>query len=242
MRELGNQVAIVTGAGSGIGRAISLALAAQHVSLCLLGRSLEKLQQVADAARMVAPSVRNYQVDLDSDSALASFIMEFRQDVGRLDILVHNAALLCRGELRYAAVEDLDRQYRVNLRAPYVLTQAFLPLLISSKGQVVFINSSAGVTASAATGQYTATKHALKALADTLRQEINAAGVRVLSVFPGRTASPMQAEFQASEGRVYEPERLMQPEDVAAVIVNALTLPATAEVTDISLRPLRKLE
>ena len=84
---------------------------------------------------------------------------------------------------------------------------------------------------------YAATKHALKGLADGLRQEVNAFGVRVISVFPGRTATPLQASLFELEGRQYVPKRLLQPEDVAAMVVQALALPPTAEVTDILIRP-----
>jgi NADP-dependent 3-hydroxy acid dehydrogenase YdfG len=104
----------------------------------------------------------------------------------------------------------------------------------------VFINSSAGLGAKAGVGQYAASKHALKAIADSLRAEVNALGLRVLSVFPGRTASPMQAAVHALEGKAYHPESLLQPQDVAAVVLNALSLPRSAEVTDISIRPLVK--
>jgi NADP-dependent 3-hydroxy acid dehydrogenase YdfG len=115
-----------------------------------------------------------------------------------------------------------------------------LPMLRSRHGQVVFINSSVGTRAPANVGQYAATKHALKAIADSLRDEVNADGMRVLSVFLGRTATPMQAAIYEMEGRTYRPELLLQPEDVAAVVINALTLPRTAEVTDISIRPFKK--
>ena len=77
-------------------------------------------------------------------------------------------------------------------------------------------------------------------LADTLREEINPSGVRVLSVYPGRTAGDLQASIYALEGRQYTPETLMQPEDVAATVVAALMLPRTAELTDLRVRPMRK--
>ena len=104
----------------------------------------------------------------------------------------------------------------------------------------MFINSTVGLTARANVGAYAATKHALKALADALRDEINPAGVRVLSVYPGRTAGERQALIFELEGRDYAPETLMQPEDVAAAVVAALTLPRTAELTDLRVRPMRK--
>jgi NADP-dependent 3-hydroxy acid dehydrogenase YdfG len=113
-----------------------------------------------------------------------------------------------------------------------------LPLLKRSTGQVVFVNSTAGLVARARVGQYAATKHALKALADALREEVNADGVRVLSVFLGRTASSMQQYVHEAEGRRYAPDRLVQPDDVAAMIVHALCLPRTAEVTEMRIRPL----
>jgi NAD(P)-dependent dehydrogenase (short-subunit alcohol dehydrogenase family) len=132
--------------------------------------------------------------------------------------------------------------YRLNLRVPYLLTQRLLPLLRRSRGQVVFVNSSAGLHASAGLSQYAATKHALKALADSLRCEVNHDGVRVLSVYPGRTASPMQEHLhrQQPEVRPYRAADLLQPEDVAAVVVQALSLPRTAEVTDLHVRPFVK--
>jgi NADP-dependent 3-hydroxy acid dehydrogenase YdfG len=138
-----------------------------------------------------------------------------------------------------ASVDDLDRQYAINVRAPYVLTQRLLPRLIANRGQVVFINSSVGLAVKRPeVGQYAATKHALRAMADSLREEVNQKGVRVLTVYLGRTATPMQCSIFQKERRVYRPETLLQPLDVASVVVNALSLPHTVEVTDISIRPL----
>jgi NADP-dependent 3-hydroxy acid dehydrogenase YdfG len=113
-------------------------------------------------------------------------------------------------------------------------------MLKARQGQVVFINSSSALTAKPTTAQYDSTKHALKAIADSLRGEVNKHGVRVLSVYLGRTASDMQARVHQMEGKPYRPELLLQPEDVASVVINALSLPRTAEVTDISMRPMIK--
>jgi len=106
----------------------------------------------------------------------------------------------------------------------------------------VFINSTVGLTTRPTVGQFSATQHALKALADTLREEVNTKGIRVLSVYLGRTATARQAAIFESEGRVYSPERLMQPVDVAMVVINALALNRTAEVTDIKIRPFIKFD
>ncbi|MEI9953258.1 MAG: SDR family NAD(P)-dependent oxidoreductase [Pseudomonadota bacterium] len=102
------------------------------------------------------------------------------------------------------------------------------------------MNSSVGLAASATLGPYAATQHALKALADALRAEVNAAGVRVLSVYPGRTATALMLARFSMEGRAYRPELLLQPEDVANVVISSLALPRTAEVTNINIRPMVK--
>jgi short-subunit dehydrogenase len=155
---------------------------------------------------------------------------------GTVDVLVHSAGTWSYGDFLTASVRELDRMYAVNVRAPYLLTQALLPALRERKGQIVFINSTAGLTARAGVAQYAATKHALKAIADSLRDEVNADEVRVVSVYPGRTATPLQEQVFAAEGKPYAPERLMQPADVASVVLQAITLPRTAEVTDVTVR------
>jgi len=240
MRALEHQVAVVTGASSGIGRAIALGLAAQGAILCLVGRKREALESVADAAKGKAPRADCYQVDLAVDHEVKELIANIKRDIQSVDILVHSAGIIWLGPVETTTVGQLDGHYQTNLRAPYILTQGLLPLLKSRKGQILFLNSSSGLTARANSGQYAASKHALKALADSLREEVNPAGVRVFSLFLGRTATPMQAAVYAREQRPYNPEILMQPEDVAAVAIHALTLPRTVEVTEISMRPLLK--
>jgi NADP-dependent 3-hydroxy acid dehydrogenase YdfG len=232
-----DRVAVVTGAGGGIGKAIAVGLASRGAAVALVGRSVESLDVAAEAVRALSPHTRHYQVDLTLDDSVRDLGRTLEQDFGALDLLVHSAGVIAVGTLEVSSVQDLDRQYAANVRAPYLLTQVLLPMLKSRQGQIVFINSSAGVITRAGLGQFAATQHALKTIADTLRQEVNAANVRVLSIYPGRTATSRQAAIFQSEGRVYRPELLLQPEDVAEVVVQALALPRTAEVTEIHLRP-----
>ena len=240
MDKLTDRIAVITGAGSGIGRAIALALAAQRTTPCLVGRNRESLRSVADSVRETAPAARCYPADLSVGEQVEQLAEQIKSDWGRIDVLVHNAGAMCLGPLDRVDPEDFDYQFQVNVRAPYALTRALLPLLRSSKGQIVFVNSTLGLTAKANSGQYAATKHALRAIADSLRDEVNADGIRVLSLFLGRTASPLQEAVHRFEGRDYHPELLLQPEDVAATVTCMLALPRTAEVTDISMRPLAK--
>ena len=151
-------------------------------------------------------------------------------------------AVHLRETVAEGSAENFSLHYRTNLLGPYLLTQQLLSLLLRRRGQIVFINSSVGLTARANIGQFAATKHGLKAIADSLRDEVNPAGVRVLSVYPGRTATPTQERLHTLEGRPYRPDRLLQPEDVASVVVNALCLPRTAEVTEIRIRSMMKFD
>jgi NADP-dependent 3-hydroxy acid dehydrogenase YdfG len=237
MTRLANQVAVVTGANSGIGRALTLALAAEGASVRLIGRRMEALQQVAEQASNGSVC---YQADLGIDSDITELVANLKQDVRGIDILVHSAGVIRLSPFECSSPDQLDWHYKVNVRAPYLLTQSLLPMIKARQGRIVFVNSTAGLRAGANASQYASTKHALKAVADSLREEVNADGVRVLSLFLGRTASPMQARVHEMEHRKYSPELLMQPEDVAAVVINALTLPRTAEVTEVSIRPCMK--
>lgn len=242
MASFSGRAAIVTGASSGIGRAIALALAEAGADLLIIGRDAGRLRATADAARERAvsgPSIVDLPADLTAEPAIA-LVADRSASLGGAAILVHSAGIYERGPLASASAESLDRQYRANLRAPYLLTQALLPQLAERRGDVVFINSTQGISAGAGVGQFAATQHAIKAVADSLRDEINAAGVRVLTLHAGRTATPRQARIFSDEGRAYAPERLMQAEDVAAIVVAALALARTAEVTSVTMRPMQK--
>jgi short-subunit dehydrogenase len=231
-----HRTAVVTGASSGIGKALTLALAAQGAALFLIGRKRETIEAAAEAARAKALKVITHEADLTEDENIHQLNARLQREFPSIDLLIHSAGAISIGPLETAPVEELDRQYRINVRAPYQLTQALLPMLKRSHGQIVFMNSLVGLNAKAGSSQYSATKHALKALADSLRQELNSDGVRVLTVFLGRTASPMQAALHGMEGRVYRPELLVEPNDVAKIILEALSLSRTAEVTEITIR------
>jgi NAD(P)-dependent dehydrogenase (short-subunit alcohol dehydrogenase family) len=144
------------------------------------------------------------------------------------------------GNIDAVGWNDLDEQYRVNLRAPFLLTKAFLPMLRETRGQLVFVNSTAGLVAGVDNGLYAATKHALRSITSSIRDHVNPHGIRVISVFAGRTATAMQEAVYRFERRPYEPAKLVQAADVGELIVGALVLPRTAEVTDIVVRPMIK--
>jgi NADP-dependent 3-hydroxy acid dehydrogenase YdfG len=205
-----------------------------------VARTPETLEEVATIARKTSPQVITYPTDLTVDENIYQLKTTLADNFGQVDIIVHSAGIFELGTMQDGSVEDLDAHYRANLRAPYLLTQTLLPMVLARKGQIVFINSSAVLRARANMGQYTAMEHALKAITDSLREEVNVDQVRVLSIYPGRTATPRQEMFHRLEGKPYHPERLMQPEDLAEIVINSLCLPRTTEITDIYTRPFLK--
>lgn len=226
---------IVTGAGSGIGRAIAVQLAGEGVALSLIGRDRRKLE--ATAALLAHGAHDLWPLDLHEAAKVADFVAAF---VGRHDVLhglVHAAAEFATARIAEGRVADAVRQMTVNALAPMQLCAGLLPLLRASRGDIVFINSSAVHGAAAGIAPYTMSKSALRSLADTLRTEENAAGVRVLSVFPGRTATPMGDAAAKADGNRVRAERLLQPSDVAEIVLAALNLPETAEVMELHVRP-----
>jgi NADP-dependent 3-hydroxy acid dehydrogenase YdfG len=236
-KRLFKKVAVVTGASSGVGRSIALALAEEGADVALLGRKLSLLRAVAGKCSQSGSRAVCYKVDLLRETAIPKVTAQITKTFGGVDILIHSAGAIARSNVDVASLADLDWQYECNLRAPFALTQAFLPTLKRRRGQIVFLNSTVGLVGGASLSQYSATKHGLKALADSLREEVNPYGVRVLSVFLGRTATPMQARIQEWEGKSYRPGQLIQPEQVASVVIGALTLGPEAEITDVRIRP-----
>ena len=236
-QALRDRTALVTGASSGIGAAVAEALGRAGARLLLTGRDTGRLSEVA--GRTGSPQVETFAVDLTDDGQLRELAERAGSVFGSLDVLVHAAGALFWGPVATTPVAELDRQMAVNVRAPFLLTQLVLPLLRAAGGQVVLVNSNAVRRPAAGMASYAASKHALLGLADCLREEVAGDGVRVLSVFPGRTATPMQQELRRLEGQPYDPAGLLQPEDVAALVLEALMLPPRAEATDLFMRPRR---
>jgi len=232
--NLNDAVALVAGASRDIGRAISVELLGAGAEVFMLGRSMARLVQVPPPEH-VRQKCHFVAADLTDGDAITRVKAEIGSR-GRLDVLVLSSGTYERSQEPMV----FARQIAANLIGPYALLQQLLPMLIEAQGQVVFVNSSQALRATAGIGQYAATKHAMKAVADSLRDEVNANGVRVMSLFLGRTASERQRGIFAAEGRPYSPERLIQPADVAGLVLFLLRLPRTSEVTDIVLRPMRK--
>ncbi|MGW2230993.1 SDR family oxidoreductase [Streptomyces formicae] len=223
---------VITGAGSGIGAAVARRLHARGDDLVLhardAGRAKELAAQFPGAGTLVG--------DL-SDPDKLSWAFGHQSLPSQVDSLLHIAGVVDLGPVGELTPKAWRHQLNVNLIAPAELTRHFLPQLRLAQGHVVFVNSGAGLSASPEWSAYAASKHGLKALADSLRQEEHAGGVRVTSVYPGRTASAMQVKVHQQQGQEYDASRWIDPESVATTIVMALDLPRDAEVNDLTVRP-----
>lgn len=221
---------VVTGAGSGIGRAVAERLRDRGDRLVLLLRDADRI----DELRPHFPGAALVEADLARPSSLAGLGSVV---TGPVEGLVHAAGVV---DLARVAEMDLGRweeQLAVNLTSPAVLTRELLPHLRAGAGTVVFVNSTAGLTAGPDWSAYAASKFGLRALADSLRAEEHDRGVRVTTVYPGRTATPMQKRVHLQEGRTYRPGAWIRPETVAEAVLQVLDLPEDATTTEVTLRP-----
>ena len=229
---------LVAGASGDIGRAIAFVMIEAGAEVIMLGRNVDRLMQGNSLSARIgrrSHQIRYVAVDL-TDLAAVSLAGAGIAASGRLDALVLSAGTYQRSQ----EPEAFRRQIDTNLVGPYALLQAVLPLLVDSKGQVIFINSSQALRAAAEVGQYAATKHATKAIADSLRDEVNDRGVRVTSLYLGRTAGKRQREIYAMEGKQYQPNLLIQADDVARMVLQVMAMPRNVEVTDVMMRPMRR--
>jgi short-subunit dehydrogenase len=223
---------LITGAGSGIGEAAARSLRDRGDRLLLLSRSEERAAQLA----VEFPDADTIVADLADPAGLEQVLTRANLP-DRLDSLLHVAGAVELSAVAALPVGQLREQLDVNLVAPAVLTRACLPALRRAQGTVVFVNSTSGLRANPAWSAYAASKFGLRALADSLRGEEKPHGVRVTTVFPGRTATPMQEKVHRQEGRDYDASAWIDPRTVAATILHVLDLPRDATVPEVSVHP-----
>lgn len=232
--RLSGELALVTGATGDIGRAITESVARLGMDVITCGRDPGELVPLVTSISRAGGSASAQTCDLRDSASIAALVSSIGSRGVRL--LVHCAAEYVQASVADTALNALRAVMETNFTGPFHLTQSLLPALKRSRGDVVFVNSSAALQPGANLSAYAASKAALRAFAESLRAEINADGVRVLTVFPGRTASDLQRRIHLLERKPYRPQELLQPEDVAQAIVTAVQLPATAELTELRIR------
>lgn len=223
---------LITGAGSGIGAAVADRLFERGDRLVLLARNEER------AAELSAnyPGARTIVADLADPAGLELALRDVDLP-GSIDSVLHVAGVVDLAPLADLSLVQLREQLDVNLVSPVVLTRAVLPAVRRARGLVLFVNSSAGITAGANWSAYAASKFGLRAVADSLRAEELEHGVCVTTVFPSRTATSMQEKVHEQEGGTYDASRWIQPGTVADTILHVLDLPADATIPEVTVRP-----
>ena len=219
---------LITGAGSGIGEVLADRLLARGDRLVLVARSAGRAAELEErfdgASVLVADLAHPESVDaLDLP--------------GSLDSLVHAAGVVHLGAVAELDAQEWRDQLEVNLLAPALLTRRALPALREARGTVVFVNSGSGLRANPDWAAYAASKFGLRALADAMRAEEQSNGVRVSTVYPGRTATAMQEEVHRQEGKPYDPDAWIQPGTVADAILHLIDLPRDATIPDLRVSP-----
>lgn len=236
--ELNGQTAVVTGAGTGMGRAIALALANAGCHVAVLGRRVDKLRET----KALAPgrSIHIYSCDVADANQATETVRAIEAQSGRIDILVNNAGVNIRQRrLVELSVNDWEYLLRVNLSGPFHMIRAVLPGMRRERnGLIINISSVAGLRASVLGGAaYSASKHGLQGLCNTLAAEEAANGIRSSLICPGEVNTPILDERPVP----VSPERraaMLQPEDVAAAVLFIASLPPRAHVPELILKPL----
>lgn len=219
-------LALVTGASRGIGKAVAHQLAPTH-RLLLGGRDAAAIEAVAKEL----PGAKPWPVDLTDPASLADAVA----GIESLDVLVHSAGVARIGRIEDVSAAAWRDNFEVNTLAVVELTRLLLPALRTARGHVVVINSGAGRNARPGWSPYAASKFAVRAFADALREE--EPDLRVTSVYPGRTDTDMQQEIFKGEGRDYDTSHLLKADSVATAVVTAVSATPDAHQTEVILRP-----
>jgi NAD(P)-dependent dehydrogenase (short-subunit alcohol dehydrogenase family) len=216
---------LLTGATSGIGAATARALAGRGDDLVLVVRDRAKAVAAFPGASIVERDLQH--LDRIDDLGLPD----------RIDGVVHAAGVVDVALLEDTDRESLVRTIEVNLTAPVLWTQVLLEPVRRARGTHVFVNSGSGLRANAQWASYNASKFGLRGFADALRLEEAEHGVRVSTIYPGRTATPMQEQVHDQEGAQYDADDWIRPETVATEIVRVLDLAPDATIPDLVIRP-----
>jgi len=230
---LSERVAIVTGAGRGIGRAISVALAAESATIVLAARSVQHLRETADQVTQAGGQAHIVTTELTEEQSIKNLVTETDERFGRLDILVNNAGITHSALLEETATEDWERLVWVNARAPFILCREALPLLRKSdRAYIINIASVVGVKGYPQQSAYTSSKHALRGMTISLAEELRGTNVRVHLLCPGGVATDMVARVRPDIAA----DELIRPEELAELVHYLVTHKGNAVVDELHIR------
>jgi len=227
------KVAIVTGAGRGIGRAISIALAKEAATVVLAARSIDKLRETADRVTSAGGKPGIVITELTEEESIKNLVKVTGEKFGRLDILVNNAGVTHSAKLEETATKDWDRCFQVNSRAPFILCREALPLLKKSEAAyIINIASVVGVKGYPLQSAYTASKHALRGMTMSLAEELNRSNIRVHLLCPGAVNTELVQNVRPD----IKKQDLLQPEELAELILYLVTHKGNAVIDELRIR------
>lgn len=239
---LNGKVALVTGASSGIGEATAEALAAQGASVVIGARRTDRLAALEERLTAKGTKVLSLELDVTDQDACKAAVQAAVDQFGQLDILVNNAGVMLLGSIVGADTTDWTRMINTNVLGLMFMTDAALPHLLASKGSIIQVSSVAGRVARVGSGVYNASKWAVGAFSESLRQEVTARGVRVVLIEPGMVDTELRDHItdQAAKAAIEErasQTRQLQAADIANAVVYAVTQPDYVAVNEILIRP-----
>lgn len=234
MQNLKNKKALITGGSRGLGKAVALALANEGVHIAITGRNQETLKKVVSEIENKGVKATYAVFDVANKEEVFSEVKKLEKSFGNFDILINNAGIAAFGGI----VEMNDNQWehiiQTNLMGPYYMIKALAASMIENKsGDIINISSTAGLKGSAVTSAYSASKAGLIALSESVMFELRKHNIRVTTLTPSTIASDMTTkDLKITDGN---PEKVLQPEDFAELIVNLLKLNKRAMLANASL-------
>ncbi len=222
MESLKSKIALVTGAGKGIGRAIAIALAKEGVHVGLLARNSSQLQGVANEIQGLGVKTSVVIADVANRTAVNAAAAQIKKNLGPIDILINNAGTGTFGKFLELEPAEWENIIKVNLFGVYYMTRAVLPDMIERQtGDIINISSTAGQKGAAVTSAYSASKFGVMGLTESLMQEVRKHNIRVSALTPSTVATELAIANKLTDGN---PEKVMQPEDLAELIIAQLKL------------------
>ncbi|SBC99895.1 SDR family oxidoreductase [Staphylococcus aureus] len=230
MTVLTDKIAVVTGAGSGIGEAIATLLHEEGAKVVLAGRNKDKLQNVAN--QLAQDSVKVVPTDVTKKEEVDELIKIAQQTFGGLDIVINSAGQMLSSKITDYQVDEWDSMIDVNIKGTLYTAQAALPTMLEqSSGHLINIASISGFEVTKSTTIYSATKAAVHTITQGLEKELAKTGVKVTSISPGMVDTAITAAYNPSD------RKKLDPQDIAEAVLYALTQPSHVNVNEITVRP-----